>query len=69
MLIVSTCDVVYHIIYCVVCLLTDLTGSADGSVKMFEFSTPKPVSVLRQAGSGPGITQIRFTQQGNKVQE
>lgn len=45
----------------------DLTGSADGSVRMFEFGTPKPVSVLRPAGSGPGITQIRFTQHGNKV--
>ncbi|XP_019849574.1 PREDICTED: dmX-like protein 2 isoform X3 [Amphimedon queenslandica] len=43
-----------------------LTGGADGAVKMFEFGTPKPVSVLRAAGSGPGITQIRFTRQGNK---
>ena len=46
---------------------TDLTGGADGSIKMFEFGTPKPVSVLRAAGAGPGITQIRFTRQGNKV--
>jgi WD40 repeat protein len=43
-----------------------LTGGADGSIKMFEFGTPKPVSILRQAGAGLGVTQIKFTPQGNK---
>jgi WD40 repeat protein len=47
-----------------ICL--DLTGGADGSIKMFEFGTPKPVSILRQAGAGLGVTQIKFTPQGNK---
>ena len=49
-------------------LLLDLTGSADGSVRMFEFGTEKAVSVQRPAGSAPGVTRIRFTPQGNKVE-
>ena len=50
-----------------VSVCTDLTGSADGSVRLYEFGIERALSVLRKAGAGPGITRIRFTPQGNKV--
>ena len=48
--------------------LSDLTGSMDGSVVMWEFGTPHHVSVQRLPGTGASVTKIRFTPEGNKVQ-
>jgi hypothetical protein len=47
---------------------SDLTGSMDGSVVMWEFGTPHYVSVQRSPGTGASVTKIRFTPEGNKVQ-
>ena len=53
-------------IYCLcVCVCSDLTGSMDGSVRMWEFGTQRVVSQQRSPGT-PSITEIRFTPQGNK---
>ena len=55
-----------HRIMCVcVCVCSDLTGSMDGSVRMWEFGTQRVVSQQRSPGT-PSITEIRFTPQGNK---
>ncbi len=62
------CEYVYMLVYRpYVTVSSDLTGSADGSVRLYEFGIEKALSVLRKAGAGPGITRIRFTPQGNKV--
>ena len=47
------------------CNLPDLTGSMDGSVRMWEFGTQRVVSQQQPPGT-PSITEIRFTPQGNK---
>ena len=46
---------------------SDLTGSLDGSVTMWEFGIPRPVAMQRQPGMGGSVTKIRFTSEGNKV--
>ena len=41
----------------------------DGSVVMWEFGNPRPVSTQIPPGSGASVTMIRFTPEGNKVNE
>ncbi|XP_064390424.1 dmX-like protein 2 isoform X2 [Halichondria panicea] len=43
-----------------------LTGCMDGSVVMWEFGNPRPVSTQILPGSGASVTMIRFTPEGNK---
>ncbi|XP_064390397.1 dmX-like protein 2 isoform X2 [Halichondria panicea] len=43
-----------------------LTGCMDGSVVMWEFGNPRPVSTQIPPGFGASVTMIRFTPEGNK---
>ena len=52
-------------LWCIIISSSDLTGSIDGSVRMWEFGTQRVVSQQRSPGT-PSITEIRFTPQGNK---
>ena len=45
----------------------DLTGSADGSVRMWEWGHHQPLSLLRQPGCFSKVTKALFNAQGNKV--
>lgn len=45
---------------------SDLTGSQDGSVQLWEWNHQQPVSVPRQAGTYAKVTRVRFSQHGNK---
>ena len=58
----GTCDCT---IWRIIISSSDLTGSIDGSVRMWEFGTQRVVSQQRSPGT-PSITEIRFTPQGNK---
>lgn len=46
--------------------LTDLTGSQDGSVQMWEWGHSQPVTVARPGGTFAKVTRVRFSQHGNK---
>lgn len=46
---------------------TDLTGSADGCVRLWEWGHGQPVTSLRQPGTFPKVTKVLFNAQGNKV--
>lgn len=48
-------------------LSTDLTGSADGSVRLYEWGHIQPLAMLRQPGAFPKVTKVLFSAQGNKV--
>lgn len=48
-------------------VLTDLTGSADGSVRLYEWGHIQPLAMLRQPGAFPKVTKVLFSSQGNKV--
>lgn len=52
-----------------VCLwsVIDLTGSADGCVRLWEWGHGQPVATLRQPGTFPKVTKVLFNAQGNKV--
>ncbi|KAK6180445.1 hypothetical protein SNE40_012599 [Patella caerulea] len=43
-----------------------LTGSADGSVRFWEWGHTQSLSILRQPGSFPKVTKVLFNAQGNK---
>ncbi|XP_076465247.1 dmX-like protein 2 isoform X2 [Babylonia areolata] len=43
-----------------------LTGSADGSVRLWEWNHDQPVTTLRHTGSFPKVTKVLFNAQGNK---
>ena len=46
---------------------TDLTGSQDGSVRLWEWSQQHCIAVARQPGSFPKVAKVAFSAQGNKV--
>lgn len=46
--------------------MTDLTGSQDGSVQLWEWGHNQPVSTPRSAGAFAKVTRVRFSQHGNK---
>lgn len=43
-----------------------LTGSADGSVRLYEWGHIQPLAMLRQPGAFPKVTKVLFSSQGNK---
>ncbi|KAL8625455.1 hypothetical protein ACOMHN_018600 [Nucella lapillus] len=43
-----------------------LTGSADGSVRLWEWNHDQPVTTLRHIGNFPKVTKVLFNAQGNK---
>nr|XP_022328939.1 dmX-like protein 2 isoform X8 [Crassostrea virginica] len=43
-----------------------LTGSADGSVRLYEWGHIQPLAMLRQPGAFPKVTKVLFSAQGNK---
>ncbi|KAL3867333.1 hypothetical protein ACJMK2_044544 [Sinanodonta woodiana] len=43
-----------------------LTGSTDGSVRLWEWGHNQPLTVLRQPGSFSKVTKVLFSSQGNK---
>ena len=47
--------------------ISDLTGSADGSVRLWEWEHSQPLTVLRAPGNFPKVTKVLFNAQGNKV--
>ena len=49
------------------CVFVDLTGSADGSVRLWEWEHLQPLTVLRAPGNFPKVTKVLFNAQGNKV--
>lgn len=46
--------------------ISDLTGSQDGSVQMWEWGHAQPVSVPRSPGTFAKVTRVRFSEHGNK---
>ena len=47
-------------------MLSDLTGSQDGSVQMWEWGHVHAVSVPRPPGTFAKVTRVRFSEHGNK---
>lgn len=47
--------------------VTDLSGSADGSVHLWEWGHSQKLYTHRTAGQFPKVSQIRVNDQGNKV--
>lgn len=45
---------------------SDLTGSQDGSVHIWEWGHPQTVAEPRAAGTFAKVTRVRFSQHGNK---
>lgn len=45
----------------------DLSGSNDGSVRLWEWGVGQPLFVPRTAGQYAKVTRTRFNIQGNKV--
>lgn len=45
---------------------SDLTGSQDGSVQMWEWGHIQPVATPRAPGAFAKVTRVRFSQHGNK---
>lgn len=43
-----------------------LTGSTDGSVRLYEWGHMQPLAMLRQPGTFPKVTKVMFSSQGNK---
>ncbi|KAK3098460.1 hypothetical protein FSP39_019692 [Pinctada imbricata] len=43
-----------------------LTGSADGSVRLYEWGHMQPLAMLRQPGAFPKVTKVLFSVHGNK---
>jgi hypothetical protein len=48
------------------CYVTDLTGSQDGSVQMWEWGHNQSVSTPRPSGTFAKVTRVRFSEHGNK---
>ncbi len=48
-------------------VFTDLTGSQDGSVRLWEWGHNQCITVARQPGSFPKVSKVMFNAQGNKV--
>jgi len=51
----------------VVWSLTDLTGSKDGTVRLWEWGHQQSINELRKPGAFPKVTKVLFNAQGNKV--
>jgi hypothetical protein len=47
-------------------LSSDLTGSQDGSVQMWEWGHTAAVAVPRASGTFAKVTRVRFSEHGNK---
>ena len=47
--------------------IVDLTGSHDGSVRLWEWGHRDCVSVPRTPGHYPKVSKVAFTAHGNKV--
>jgi len=48
-------------------LFTDITGSHDGCVRIWDWTNSQCVSEVRKAGAFPKVTKVLFNAQGNKV--
>lgn len=48
------------------CVKTDLTGSQDGSVSLWEWGHQTAVATPRPPGTFAKVTRVRFSQHGNK---
>ncbi len=49
--------------------LSDLTGSQDGSVRLWEWGHSQCIATARQPGQFPKVTKVKFNAQGNKVSQ
>ena len=49
-------------------MLTDLTGSKDGTVRLWEWGHMECINEPRKPGAFPKVTKVLFNAQGNKVQ-
>jgi len=47
--------------------LTDLTGSKDGTVRLWEWGHMDCINEPRKPGAFPKVTKVLFNAQGNKV--
>lgn len=47
--------------------VSDLSGSQDGCVRLWEWGHTQSLATARQAGSFPKVTKVQFNAQGNKV--
>ena len=47
-------------------MILDVSGSQDGSIRMWEWSHGQAVQNVRPAGVFAKVNRLRFTQQGNK---
>jgi len=48
-------------------LITDLTGSKDGTVRLWEWGHMQCINEPRKPGAFPKVTKVLFNAQGNKV--
>ena len=48
-------------------LFSDITGSADGSVRMWEFGHPDEIAKFRDGGVHERVNKVQFNPLGNKV--
>jgi len=46
---------------------TDLTGSKDGTVRLWEWGHMECINEPRKPGAFPKVTKVLFNAQGNKV--
>ena len=46
---------------------TDISGSQDGSIRMWEFGHAQEITSHRTSGSYQRVTRTRFSPHGNKV--
>jgi len=49
-------------------IVTDLTGSKDGTVRLWEWGHMECINEPRKPGAFPKVTKVLFNAQGNKVQ-
>ena len=48
-------------------LVADLTGSKDGTVRLWEWGHMECINEPRKPGAFPKVTKVLFNAQGNKV--
>lgn len=49
--------------------ISDLTGSHDGSLRMWEFGHEREIAQYRESGKYQRVTKVHFSHHGSKVSD
>ena len=66
-IVLSTTEIYYTSKYTIFIFSVDISGSQDGSIRMWEFGHSQEITSHHTSGSYQRVTRARFSPHGNKV--